>query len=112
MKKWSSVFVILVLGGAGVGAEQRGAPQAQNKEPMYHWRTVSEWIALTKDKDKVVRQDAAWALRLVRCEARIPSPVVEHALGHYESQEAAEEGTGHHGRPEAVSGLDQCQAAV
>src|SRR5262245_40640575 len=47
---------------------------AQDKEPVYDGKTVSEWVALLKDKDDKVRLKAAFWLRQAGPEAKAAVP--------------------------------------
>ena len=65
-----------------------GAEPPQGKEPTYHGKTVSEWIARTKDKDERVRRAAAKALGEIS-PAAIPALVELLKDKSKDSQEAA-----------------------
>ena len=57
-----SMLLAFALVGICLGAEPKPAPTSQGKEPIYAGKTLGEWIARTKDKDKLVRRAAAVAL--------------------------------------------------
>ena len=69
-----SLLMVLVLVGVCVGADEK--PTVQGKEPTYEGKTVSEWIALTKDKDPKARATAARALGGIDSEAEVVVPVL------------------------------------
>ena len=48
--------------------------------PSYQGKTLSEWIALTKDKDEKVRSEAAWALVRIGSEAKSAIPALTELL--------------------------------
>lgn len=49
---------------------------AQNKEPVYDSKTISEWVALLKDKEDKVRLKAAFSLRQLGPEAKAAVPTL------------------------------------
>jgi hypothetical protein len=53
---------------------------AQEKEPIYDGRPVSEWIARLKDKDDKVRHKAAFSLRQLGPEAKAAVPALIDSL--------------------------------
>jgi hypothetical protein len=68
-----------VLVGAWFG-EPEPASGSRDKQPGYAGKTLGEWVALTKDEDKLVRYDAAWALGKIGSEARIATPALTELL--------------------------------
>lgn len=77
MKTFSFLFAVAFV-GVCLGAET--VPTQQSKEPNYKGKTLSDWIALTKDKDKNVQCDAAEAIGKIRPEARIAMPPLTELL--------------------------------
>ena len=73
-----SLLLVFVLVGVCIGVEP--ASTQQGKEPTYRGKTLGEWIALTKDKDKDVRNDAVWALRHFGPKAKIAAPALTELL--------------------------------
>jgi HEAT repeat protein len=57
-----SVLLTFTLVGVCSGAEQHPAATSQGKEPTYEAKTLSEWVAVARDKDPALRRDAVWAL--------------------------------------------------
>jgi HEAT repeat protein len=53
---------------------------AQEKEPVYHGMTVSEWIARLKDPHANVREEAADTLGRIGPDAKGAAPALAHTL--------------------------------
>ena len=75
-------LLTLVFVGVCLGAEKEpaGKSQAKEKEAAFGGKTVSEWIALTKDKEQRVRFDAAWALWKLGPKAKSAVPAIAELL--------------------------------
>jgi len=66
-----------------VAAQQIAFTQQKEKNtlpaaPTYQGTSLGEWMALTKDKDKKVRRDAASALEISATKRKQPSPPSLH----------------------------------
>ena len=56
------LLLAVALVGIGFGAEQKPASSSPGKEAVYEGKTLSQWVALAKDRDELVRRAAAEAL--------------------------------------------------
>ena len=65
------LFFLVGMVGVCLGAEKERA-----SEPTYQGKTLDEWVARTKAKDKRIRQTAAWALGNIGPEARTTVPAL------------------------------------
>lgn len=79
MKTFSLMLAFIVV-GVCLGAEQKPASTAKDKVPTYEGKTLSEWIALSKDEDEAVRRDVASALKNFRPQAKIAVPILAELL--------------------------------
>ena len=55
MKTFAFLVAVALL-DVCLGAEPKPAPASQGKEPTYQGKTLSQWIAQTKDKNGDVRE--------------------------------------------------------
>ncbi|MGO8749635.1 MAG: HEAT repeat domain-containing protein [Thermoguttaceae bacterium] len=91
-----------LLAVALVGACFR-AETPQRKEPTFEGKTLSEWIARTKSKDRLVRSDAAMALGNIGPEARNAVPALTELLK--DKDEVVARPSGIYGAPDGLQGL-------
>jgi len=54
-----SLLLILAFVGVCFGAERKPGATSQGKEPIYEEKTLSEWVALAKEKNPALRMEAA-----------------------------------------------------
>ena len=60
--RFFALYLAFTLAGVSLGAEPKPAATPPGKEPSYDGKTLSQWIALAKDKGPAMRIEAvaAW----------------------------------------------------